>query len=80
MNGFLVELVGPREVAERRRTAERERMLAVVEASNARHRPLAVALGRMLVRSGQRVEALGTSSAARRPVGQVGDPCGGCAN
>lgn len=74
-----VEMVGPMMAAERRREAERERLLVAVDRAG-RGRPLAGVVGRLLVRAGGRLEAAAAPRAVARPFSIVADPCGGCAN
>jgi hypothetical protein len=74
------ELVGPLVVAERRREAARERVLAAADRGGASGRLLAGAVGRLLVRVGSRLETAGAVRAAATSFAVVADPCRGCAN
>lgn len=79
MDRVWVELVGPMVAVERRRQAERERVLASVDGGDGRGRSLVFAAGRLLVRVGCRLETVGAARPAMRSFVVVADPCRGCA-
>jgi uncharacterized membrane protein YccC len=65
---------------ERRRYADRQRVLNALAPPRRPLRPALVALGRGLRLLGQRLETAAAPSPAPRPLAIVADPCGGCAN
>lgn len=79
MDRVMAELVGPMTAAERRREAERERVLAAADGGAGPGRSLAGGVGRLLVQVGGRLETVGAARAAIRSFGVAADPCHGCA-
>ena len=59
MDRTRVELIGPMRLDELRREAERERAVAALPRTGTRGSMVAAAVGRVLVRAGRRLEAVG---------------------
>ena len=71
-----VELIGPLRLDELRREAARARTIAAVDGTGEIGLGVAAAVGRLLVRAGRRLEAIG----AARPLALAVDACGGRAD
>ncbi len=73
MDRTRVELIGPMILDDLRREAERARAVAAVAGTGERGSVVVAAVGRLLVRAGRRLEAVGRA----RPLVLTADACGG---